>query len=348
MRIKRIIAAIMCLILCAGTFCGCDRKVYITTGLKDDEIFKLSGNPCRLSEMLLVLMTEKNRYEADLGSEIWSYEGMEAGSNLEDEIKAKVKKQLATLKTIELLAEEKKVVLSDNEKESLKAAASEYFNSLSKENAELLGVTEEDVLSLYTSFFVADKLYEKLTYDVNVEVSDEEARVIQFNYIMFSTSTLNEAGEKLSMTAQEKQVVYAKANEVMELLNGGSDFSTIAAQYSDSQSSGGYLSRGEIHKNLEDAVFELKSGEISSIIETEGGYYIMQCVSDYIETRTAENKLDMMEEYKRQVYAGVYEPFEAEQTFEFNDDVWDAIHLQEYSQVTTMDLYEVYNRHIDK
>lgn len=348
MRIKRIIAVIMCLIVCAGTFCGCDRKVYITTGLKDDEIFKLSGEPCRLSEMLLVLMTEKNRYEADLGSEIWSYKGAEEGSNLEDEIKSKVKNQLATLKTIELLAEKEKIVLSDSEKERLNAAAAEYFNSLSQETVELLDVSEDDILSLYISFYMSDKVYEKLTSDVDVEISDEEARVIQFGYIMFSTGTTNAAGEKVAMTEQERQAAYTKANEAMELLNSGSDFSTIANQYSDSQYTGGYLSRGEIHEKLEEAVFELKSGEISKIIETEDGYYIMQCVSDYIETRTAENKLRMIEEHKRQVYANVYEPFEAAQTFEFNDDVWDDIHLQTYSQVDTTELYEVYNRHIDK
>ena len=38
-------------------------------------------------------------------------------------------------------------------------------------------------------------------------------------------------------------------------------------------------------------------------------------------------------------------PFEADQTFEFNNKVWDKVKLSKYSEVTTSSLYEVYNEY---
>ena len=68
------------------------------------------------------------------------------------------------------------------------------------------------------------------------------------------------------------------------------------------------------------------------------------CVSDYLESQTVDNKVKMQEEYKREAYSQVYKPFQAEQTFEFNNKVWDNIHLQDYIEVNTLSLYDVYNK----
>ena len=343
MRLKKLMAAAMCIFLLAGALCGCDKKIYITTGLKADEIFKLSGEPCSLAEILLVLMTEKSRYEEDLGVDIWSYNSADGDKNLEDEIKSKVKTQLAELKTIELLADKEKIALSDSDSEKLKSAAKEYYESLSEETIELLGVTEEDVLSLYTSFYKADKVYEKLTSDVNPEISDEEARVIQVRYMLFPTCNIDESGQKIPLEEQDKLLVQQEAAEALKELDSGNDFSRVCAKYT-GEAINAYISRDNIQEAIENVVFELESGQISPIIETSDGYYIFMSVSVYFESQTVDNKVKMQEEYKREAYSQVYKPFQAEQTFEFNNKVWDNIHLQDYIEVNTLSLYDVYNK----
>lgn len=342
--LKRILSILVCFVLITGTLCGCDKKIYITTGLEDNQIFKLSGKPLNLSEMLLVLMTEKNRYEVDLGGGIWSNYGATDGSSLEDEIKSKVKAQVAELKTIELLAEKEKIVLSDTEKEMLKEASKEFYGTLLPEEIESLSVTEADVLNLYTSFFMADKVYEKLTEDVDVEISDEEARVIQFKYIMLTTFTTNENGEIVSMTEAEKAAQYEKVSEALNLLQGGSDFDTVANSYSESNVTDGNMSRTTAKEGIEKVAFSLKSGEISGILETEDGYYIILCVNDYLESETEKNKEALREAYKKEAYDNIYLPFEAEQTFEFNNKIWDGIKFENYSVVKTTLLYDIYNK----
>ena len=190
MKNRKIFAICVCFVIVLSTLFGCNKKIYITTGLKQDEIFKLSGEPCRLAEVLLVLMTEKSRYEKDLGKDIWSYRVDDESKNLEEEIKSKVKSQMAELKTVELLAKNNKIQLSDTEKEKIASASKEFINLLSDETKKKLSLKENDVNSLYTSFYMADKVYDKLTGNVKPEVSDEEARVIQIRYLYISPQLL--------------------------------------------------------------------------------------------------------------------------------------------------------------
>lgn len=308
--------------------CGCNKKVYITTGLKSDEIFKLSGNPCSTGQIMLILMAEKNRYEADFGSDIWQYKSDSLKSNLQEELKEKVKTQLVHLKTIELLGKENKILLSDDEKELIKKAAHEYYSGLTDKEKELLKVTEEDVQNLYTSFNIADKLYYKLTKDIKLEVSDEEARVIKCKYIYIDISKGKE-----------------KANTVHEMLTAGNDFNAVAKQYSSSEEVDVQLSRNIVYSEFMEEVFSLTQGQISNVLENENGYYIFLCVSDYLESETLDNKEKIINDYKKEQYQKIYKPFEAKQTFEFNDKFWEKIEISKYKEVKTINLYEVYNEY---
>ena len=330
MKLKKIFALILSLILIASVFCGCDRKVYITTGLKSDEIFKLSGEPCSVGQIMLILMNEKNRYEADFGTEIWNSDNLDI--SLEKEIKSKVKKQLAKLKTNELLAKEHKIVLEDEEKDLIKKAASQYYSSLTEREIELLKIKEDDVVKLYTSFYISDLLYDKLTKDIKLEVSDEEARVVKCKYIFVNAS-------------DDIEMARTKADEIHKLLEAGNDFNSVAKQYSDSEEIDALFSRNTVDANFEEEIFSLVQGQTSKVVENEDGCYIFICVSDYLEAETLANKDKIIAEYKKSEYEKIYIPFEAEQTFEFNTKVWEKVKLNKYSDVTTSSLYEVYNKY---
>ena len=330
MKLKKIFALILSLILIASVFCGCDRKVYITTGLKSDEIFKLSGEPCSVGQIMLILMNEKNRYEADFGTEIWNSDNLDI--SLEKEIKSKVKKQLAKLKTNELLAKEHKIVLEDEEKDLIKKAASQYYSSLTEREIELLKIKEDDVVKLYTSFYISDLLYDKLTKDIKLEVSDEEARVVKCKYIFVNAS-------------DDIEMARTKADEIHKLLEAGNDFNSVAKQYSDSEGMDAQLSRNTVDAKFEEEIFSLVQGQVSKVVENEDGFYIFLCVNDYLEAETLANKDKIIDDYKKSQYDKVYMPFEADQTFEFNNKVWDKVELSKYSEVTTSSLYEVYNEY---
>lgn len=344
MKKNKTLAACLIVVVIVALFSGCDKKIYITTGLKDSEIFKISGEASRLSEVLLVLMTEKSRYESELGKDVWDTLAESAGITLEDEIKHNVKNEMTELKIISQFADKQGIELSKEEIENIKNAATEYMSTLDEEQQKVLGVTLEDVQSLYTSFYKAEKVYDKLTANADVEVSDEQARVIEVNYIFVATCRLDDTGNKIQYTEEELKQAEEKVARLEEALSVGNDFKALAEQYSDNTNYNRIFARGEMVENFEVEAFKLKTGEISDIVKTDDGYYFIQCVSDYLKNETNAKKIEMEDNIRKQAYLDVYEPFKAEQTFEFNDDVWDAVQLIDYQNVITTELYSIYNK----
>jgi peptidyl-prolyl cis-trans isomerase D len=72
-----------------------------------------------------------------------------------------------------------------------------------------------------------------------------------------------------------------RAQEILELAKNGSEFADLAKQYSEgpTKERGGDLglfSKGQMVKPFDEAVFSLKSGEISEVVKTSFGYHIIK------------------------------------------------------------------------
>lgn len=71
------------------------------------------------------------------------------------------------------------------------------------------------------------------------------------------------------------------AKNVLQEIREGADFAELATEYSEdvSASSGGdvgYVERGKMVPEFEEAVFSLRPGQVSDIVETEYGYHIIK------------------------------------------------------------------------
>ncbi|MCI8717525.1 MAG: peptidylprolyl isomerase [Lachnospiraceae bacterium] len=333
---KRI--AICIIIICILS--GCNKDIKITTGLSKNEIFKISGEPEELAEIMLVLMNEKNKYETHLGADIWTRAFED--TNLEAEIKDKVKNQMIELCAISLMAENEDIRLNDSEKDTLEQAAAQYFGSLSDIEKELLDVTEEDVFHLYQKMYLTDKYFDSVTKE-DREISDEEAKVIEVMYIYFQTGNRDIYGNVTRYDEERITQIREKAQSVLDRVNQGEDFQSLAASESDDTEYKSVFGRGVMEENFETAAFGLTDGQISNLVETEDGYYIIKCIHDYLEMETAENKKNLEDKYKADKFKEIYEPFLEKQTLEFNNKVWQEISIQEYSECVSTDLYDVYN-----
>ena len=80
------------------------------------------------------------------------------------------------------------------------------------------------------------------------------------------------------------------AKKVLSEIRKGTDFAKLAMKYSEdvSASSGGdvgFVGRGKMVPEFEEAVFSLKSGQVSNIVETEYGYHIIK-VEEVLPGRT--------------------------------------------------------------
>ncbi|SHM09833.1 foldase protein PrsA [Caldanaerovirga acetigignens] len=72
------------------------------------------------------------------------------------------------------------------------------------------------------------------------------------------------------------------ANEIYKRLKVGEDFSKLASEYSEDETTKnqggdlGFFKRGEMVKEFEDVAFSLKEGEFSSPVKTQYGYHIIK------------------------------------------------------------------------
>ncbi len=83
-------------------------------------------------------------------------------------------------------------------------------------------------------------------------------------------------------SAKAKEEAYAKAEALLDSLKHGADFAELAKKYSQDPGSAadggdlGWAKRGQFVPEFEHAVYALKPGEISGIVETQFGFHIIQ------------------------------------------------------------------------
>jgi len=104
---------------------------------------------------------------------------------------------------------------------------------------------------------------------------------------------VNTAGKDVTETADLKK----KAETALKRIQDGEDFGEIAKRYSDGTTAkqGGYLGqykRGELSKELEDAVFKLKKNGLTEVMETKQGFLIIQVLEHYDEGEQSLSKVE--------------------------------------------------------
>ena len=336
-------------IMCLGILTGCrekedsNTKVVLTTGFEKNEIFRIESISCKLPEIMVYLTTAQNQYESVYGSEIW--EANVEGITLEQNVKDTALARIAQIKTMNLLAKEYGVELSDQEKSTAAEAAGIYYGSLNEKERELMGVTENTIVELYSEYALANKVYNFIIRDINPEISDDEARTITVQHVLIKTYALDGAGEKIEYTEAAKADAYATALEVLRLAREDTDFEELIEKYSEDNKGTYSFGKGDMEKSFEDAAFNLETGEISDIVETKYGYHIIKCINTFNRAETDANKVKIVEERKKEVFGQEYDTFVKSLTRNLNEDLWNNVSFIHDSEVVTTDFFDVYGEY---
>lgn len=337
------------LLLCLFLVCGClsacgdgsGVQIVFTTGFGKDEVFRIGDTGCTRAELMVYLTTTQNRYESVYGAEIWNVAGDE--TTLEENVKETVLARIAQIKTMCLLAESKGVSLEESERRLVLQAAEDYYASLNETEIELIGVTEDTVRRLYTEYALANKVYQYIIQDINPEISDDEARTITVQHILLRTWTTDGSGARVPYGEDVKRSVYEKALEIRrQAAEGEQDFLDLASRYSEDTSITYNFRKGEMDETFEETAFSLETDEISQVIETETGYHIIKCISTFDREQTELNKLEIVEERRREVFGEEYDAFADTLVRQLNKKLWAEIALIHDERVSTMDFFEIY------
>lgn len=347
-RKMRFLSVFLILLLCL-MLAGCkeqnkgQKKIVLTTGFDENEIFRIGGEVCFRPEVMLYLTNMQNQYETIYGQEIWQKKIGDI--TLEQKIKNMVLARIARIKTMVLLAKERGVELSETEEKLISNAASAYFSSLNDTEKKEIGVSLADIKQCYTEYALANKVYELIISDTNPEISDDEARIVTVSQIVIRTYSLDANQNRMDYTQESKRAAGEKAHDIMNRLKEGEDFDSLAAKYNEEDQITISFHKDEKDSVYEEAAFQLGKGEISDVLDTKDGFVILRCESTLDRQQTDENKQRIVKKRKEEAFSQIYNDFLKTQIRKMNDELWEQVHFLHNEEVKTNTFFDVYNRY---
>ena len=280
------------------------------------------------AQAMLIITTEANRYRTVYTDQIWQVQvGEEESFQLY--LLEQIRTFLKEVKTMNLLADERGIQLTGQEKEQLRQLSSEFYQSLTEADRECIGASEEDVYAMYEAYHRANRLVDEVTKNVDLEISDSEARVMKVQELCLETEE----------SAQEA---------FQQLSEEGTNFSSVARAIREEGYKEQSVGRGERSAAYEAAVFSLEDGQLSQPFADGDSWYLVKCVDSYDGDATLERKERLALQRKNQAFRRIYDTFAGEHPVEIQGSIWENVNLTEMGQSTTVDFFERYQEYMSQ
>lgn len=312
----------VCLLFCL-ILSGCqigNKNVVVLKPLSSRYVFEIGSVSCSVKEAKLYLANYQNIYGEAYTLDLWEHDF--GDESLEEYIKTVTLNQLVTVACMTQLAKQQGLELNEDDNARILEAASVYYDSLTKEDKDYLGVSEVEIAEYYRHYALAQKVYYYLTGEINGEVSDDEARVMEVMQIYVTDA--------------------ADAEKVRTKLSNGEDFASVANVYNELPNIQANICRDDLPKEAEAVAFRLDDNEVSELITVENGYYFIKCLNKYNEELTEANKVTIVEKREKEAFDDVYNEFVESLSSYINIDIWEALKVDSTSGVTTEKFFEVY------
>lgn len=320
--------------------------VVLTTAFEDNELFRIEGKNCYIEEAEVYMSSAGSRYQTVFGEDIWKQNF--GGKTLERELKDTTLARLAQIKSMDLLAEEWDIDLDESETDKVKKAAKTYHDALTRTRNKR-DIPEDLLYTMYSEYALADKIYREVTRNVNPEISDDEARSITVKQILFKTSDTDKAGNRRKFSEADRENAYNRAKKCLSEIRDGGDFDSLTEKYNEDSKNTYTFGKGVMPLPFEKAAFNLDTGEISDIVETEYGYHIIRCISAFDQEETDDNKERIVTERKNEAFNRVYDEFVPTLHSNLNEELWKEFKYDpESDDPPESSFFEVYNQTFNK
>lgn len=279
------------------------------------------------AQVMLIVATERNRYREVYTDQIWTV-SLGEGVTFQEYWLQQIRNFLSELKTMNLLADEQGIGLTGQEKEKIRSLADMYYESLTLDDLAYMRVSREDVRTMYEEYCRANKLVDVLTQDVDLEISDSEAKVITVQEICLETR-------------QEAQEIWKKVVlEKEDFLEATAD--SLETEHERS------IGRGERGKEYEKIAFSLEQGQIGEPVEENGLWYVIRCVNDYDQDATQKRKERLAVQRKNQAFRRIYDAFALEHPVRMQGALWETIRLSDGERSATTNFFSLYHEMMDQ
>lgn len=346
LKIKTILLGFVILSMLAGCKKG-GPEIILTKGLTKEDVFMINEKICTKTEFLVWLANMENGYGDTFGNDLFNVK-VDENSTVGEKYKDAVLARLSQIKAMSLMSKSQGIVLSEEEKNNIKTAAEEYYSTLNDiDKMSMNGVKQNTIETIYTDLYLANKVYEKLTQSVNPEISDDEARSVSIKSILIKTYKIDDSGNQIKYNSDEMNDAYRRAFDIYTKIQEGESFDILAADYNEDNKVLYSFGRGEMPEAIEEAAYNLSEGEVSGIVETEYGYHIIKCVSNFDSEQTDISKSAIVETRREEAFTEEYSRFASTLAIELNEDVYNSITYIRANGCDSVLLLEIYKKHFE-
>lgn len=270
------------------------------------EILKIGKERVYRNEIAVYLWEQKKQYEQQFGKDIWKYE-VEEGKTFAQLVKQQLLEQLIQEKVMLQEAKKESVKLSKQEEQQQQKKAQSAYQKLSKQEKKECGFSKRTLVNVYKNRKWLKKYQEILAKAEKISVSDQEAKQITILQLIIRTTKENKDGEEIPFTKEQKKTALKKAEQLLKKAKETSDFEALARKYSQESQIEFTFGKGEMDEPIETEAFQLKTGEISDIIQDEYGYHILYCVTDFDQAATKKRKAALLQQKKQEMFQKRYQ-----------------------------------------
>ena len=272
-------------------------------------------------------------YAGMLGStpeEMWTQEYTE-GTTMEDETKNSVLEMLEDLYVISQHAEEYDAALTEDEEKAISDAAAQFDADNTDEAKEAVSGYRTDVEKLLELLTIQTKMEDAMKEGVDEEVSDEEAAQKGMQYVFFSFTTTDDAGNSAEMTDDEKEELRAAAQDFDDQVKDGDDFESAAESAGVEVRTTTFDSESTSpDADLIAAVDALEAeGDVTDVIETDSGLYVAELTSLLDRDATDQEKENIVEQRRQDQYDSLLEEWRDAADITVNEKVWDKVDFED-------------------
>ena len=111
-------------------------------------------------QAMIVAANERNRYQNVYGSGIWELPAGEEGEerSFGEAMVLNVRSFLEQIKTLNMMAEERGMSVTSQERDAIRTLSETYYNGLTEADRDYIGCSLSDVQTLYTDYFLAETI----------------------------------------------------------------------------------------------------------------------------------------------------------------------------------------------
>lgn len=305
----------------------------------DKLVFTVGEEEVYLDEVNLCIL--QNVVNLGFTTDVLNNTTAEDGTSSAEYYKKEILELITDYKVEYIIAKKQGLAITEEEEQSIRSDAVQFMGSISGSVLSRLGITQDRVIEVYTQRYLAKKLEDTVTEDIETE----QQKYCTMYLLLFPKVEMDENGDYKRQEDGETPIILSEedlekckqdADAAYQELIDGAEIETVAEKYGVTAYSGEESNlSGSFGEPFSQYAESLKEGEYSPVLETESCYAILKMVTEnngdlaeqilgYYNADVAKEKI--AEEKKRW-----YKEAEVEEP-KFSGSIWEKVSLYDFTQ----------------